>query len=96
MNLSRGGVFVKMVNPYRPGTLVKMQIQVPGDEQIVGPGRVVWRRESVSDEYGPSGMGVKFLKLSAESQKLLDKVLDGADGEMVAATAESGKPVDKP
>lgn len=79
VNLSRGGVFVKMDTPFPEGTLIKFELKADEDKTINGAGRVVWSRKESNGEKDPPGIGVKFLKLAKESQALLDTILEKAE-----------------
>src|SRR5580693_1511563 len=64
-DVSKGGVFIKTATPFPPGTLLKFEIRIAGDQAVIGGvGRVVWKRDGaqVTPE-SPGGMGVKFIKL---------------------------------
>ncbi len=67
-DLSDGGMFVTAQEPLRLGTLVR--IRRSNGVNIDGVGRVAWVRaldqSSVSE---PPGMGIKFIRLSAQSKK---------------------------
>ena len=64
-DVSRGGMFIKTVSPFPPGTLLKIEVRIAGDQRVMqGVGRVVWKRESGEARDGaPAGMGVKFIKI---------------------------------
>jgi uncharacterized protein (TIGR02266 family) len=98
MNLSRGGAFIRMDAPYPEGTLIKYEIKVPDKDTISGAARVVWVREKPSEENDPPGVGIKFVKMSPESESLLDEVLAGGVVELVAVPDKPAKeePEDKP
>lgn len=74
-NLSRGGAFIKMAVPFEASTLVKFEMQAPGDKTITGVGKVAWQRPTGDDDGIPSGIGLKFVKLSNESELILDELL---------------------
>src|SRR3954465_622445 len=70
-NISRTGVFVRSKTPLEIGTQVDLRFTVIMDdiETIEGVGEVV----RVHDD--PAGMGVVFTELTAESQKIIDRLL---------------------
>lgn len=75
-DLSIGGMFVKSPAPAPAGTLLKLECDVVGQEaQIKGVARVVWARKQAGRE-GPSGMGVKFVKLETGSKELIEEIVD--------------------
>jgi uncharacterized protein (TIGR02266 family) len=79
LNLSPGGAFIRMDEPYPSGTLVKFKIVTKDNSIIDGVGKVAWLREKNGTDNAPSGVGIKFLKMSDQSRALLDKVLENAD-----------------
>lgn len=83
-NLSRGGAFIHMAEPFSEGTLVKFVIQAPGDRTIAGAGRVAWRRFEGEEENAPSGIGLKFINISDDGITLIDDILDGIDTDAIA------------
>lgn len=78
VNLSPGGAFIKMDDPYPSGTLVKFKIRTPDDSVIDGVGKVAWLRKKEAGDTEPSGVGIKFLKMSDEGRNMLEKVLETA------------------
>jgi uncharacterized protein (TIGR02266 family) len=71
-NLSRGGIFLLGAPPRAPDTAVRFEL-VLEDQTVAlrGEGRVTWARTS-----GPTaGVGLKFTRLDARSQGLLDELL---------------------
>ena len=79
LNLSQGGAFIKMDEPYPTGTLVKFKLKTPDDKVIDGVGKVAWFRKANSDSTVPSGVGIKFLKMSDEGRAALEKILETAE-----------------
>lgn len=77
-DVSVGGMFIKSVAPAPAGTLLKLECDSgPGsapDAKIRGVARVVWLRREDSDN-GPSGMGVKFVKLEPGSRELIAQII---------------------
>ena len=75
-DVSRGGIYIKTPTPFPPGTLLKFEIRLVGDQPVIaGVGRVVWKRDtkhSTSDL--PAGMGVKFIKIDEPSRVLIDRL----------------------
>ena len=77
MDLSRGGVFIRTDMPRPVGTLVLMQIPVPG-------GQVVQLRGTVKHiKYNPGapgnpplGMGIEFANLGEEGREFLQALLE--------------------
>lgn len=75
-NISQGGVFIRSKNPLPMGTSVTLRFTVILDdiEIVEGEGEVV-RVERSSSE---TGMGVAFTRLSADSKRLIDHIVDRA------------------
>jgi hypothetical protein len=83
-DVSIGGMFILSAAPAAVGTLLKLECETDSgntDTKIRGVARVVWLRRE-SSEHGPSGMGVKFVKLEAGSRELIETI--------VARLAEAG------
>jgi uncharacterized protein (TIGR02266 family) len=80
-DVSKGGIFIKTSNPFPPGTLLKFEIRLAGDQAVIaGVGRVVWKRDaSGASSDRPAGMGVKFIKLDDSSKQIIDKLTTKAD-----------------
>src|SRR6476660_1654831 len=76
-DVSKGGIFIKTPNPFPPGTLLKFEIRLAGDQAVIaGVGRVVWKRESPqAAAERPSGMGVKFIKLDDSSRTVIERLV---------------------
>jgi uncharacterized protein (TIGR02266 family) len=80
VNISRGGIFIATRTPKPVGTSLKFEFVLAAGENgvsiIRGEGQVLWTREF--DPTQPSkahGMGVKFTRLDAESQAIVDRAL---------------------
>jgi PilZ domain len=83
-DVSVGGMFIKSAAPAPAGTLLKLECDTDSgnsEAKIRGVARVVWLRRE-ANEHGPSGMGVKFVKLEPGSRELIE--------EIVARLAEAG------
>lgn len=79
VNISRGGIFIATKQPKPVGTFVKFEFLLSDattSSIIRGEGQVQWTKE-----YDPAhpmkahGMGVKFSRLDAESQGVIDRAL---------------------
>ena len=89
LNLSQGGAFIKMDEPYSAGTLVKFKLKTPENGIIDGVGKVAWFRKPDGDPSIPGGVGIKFLKMSDEGRALLEGILENAD---VISSSPAGLP----
>jgi uncharacterized protein (TIGR02266 family) len=77
-DISRGGTFIKSKKPMAVGTLLKFELQLQDESRLIhGVGRVVWKREAEeASEGNPPGMGIKFIKMDADSRALVQKILE--------------------
>jgi uncharacterized protein (TIGR02266 family) len=77
VDVSKGGIFIRTKEPQAVGTSLRFEFQLQdGTPLIVGEGTVVWNRSP--DPSKPSvapGMGVRFDKLTTDSQERLDQIL---------------------
>jgi uncharacterized protein (TIGR02266 family) len=81
-NISQGGVFIRSKNPLALGTRVMLRFSVILDdvEIIEGEGEVV----RVDRTPGQMGMGVAFTRLTAESKRVVDELIQrGIDAGVV-------------
>ena len=77
VDVSRGGIFIRTREPLAVGTRLKLEFQLQDSAPLLaGEGTVVWIREhdQTRDNVTP-GMGVRFDKLTPESQPTLEKIL---------------------
>ena len=102
-DISRGGVFIKAKEPMNVGTLLKFELVLADTSRLIhGVGRVIWSRSQVEAASAglPAGMGIKFIKMDAESRAFVQYIVDergdepgtfdaGKDGPALGATAES-------
>src|SRR6187399_1348298 len=79
-------MFIKTVSPFPPGTLLKIEVRIAGDQRVMqGVGRVVWKRESGESHDGaPAGMGVKFIKIDDASRAVIDQLVAKSGGAVSA------------
>lgn len=76
-NLSLGGMFIRTTSPKPAGTIFDFELSLTDDFKLVqGIGEVVWIREQDAGPERPAGMGVRFLDLSPESRKLIERIVD--------------------
>ncbi len=76
-DISRGGAFIKSKKPMAVGTLLKFEFRLQDDSSVIrGVGRVVWQRpREQADAEHPPGMGIKFIKMDAESRALVERIV---------------------
>ena len=77
VDVSKGGIFIRTKEPQAVGIQLRFEFQLQdGAPLIVGEGTVVWNR--APDPSKPSvapGMGVRFDKLTPDSQERLEQIL---------------------
>jgi Tfp pilus assembly protein PilZ len=62
-DMSPTSIFIKTTRPYRPGTLLKIQIVLPDERRLDLTGKVVWAKlvpPSLFRQIRKSGMGVRL------------------------------------
>jgi uncharacterized protein (TIGR02266 family) len=70
LDLSHGGVAIRAASPPPAGSVIGVRFRLPGSTRdINAEGRVAW-----SD--GRGGMGIRFEKVAAASQALIDTFVD--------------------
>ncbi len=85
LNISRGGIFVRTLDPEPPGTPVTLDIAISTGERIIhGQGMVTWTTppSAPGEPERQPGMGIRFTHLDPESRALVDLVVAtrGAEG----------------
>jgi uncharacterized protein (TIGR02266 family) len=93
VDVSRGGIFIRTREPLSVGSRLKLDFQLlDAGALIEGEGTVVWIRQpdAARTEVTP-GMGVRFDKLTADSQARLDRILSEKD-RLAQAGAELRRP----
>jgi uncharacterized protein (TIGR02266 family) len=86
-DLSVGGMFLEADREIEPGTLVKVQCDLPSGA-ISGLGVVAWRRDAATDQ-GPAGVGVRFMRLADGASELIEAFVSER-----VSTAPRAKPAD--
>lgn len=80
-NIGVGGVSIPTKQPMDSGTRLHVKINLPnGEKDLEVNCEVVWiRKQEIRTPLGkfPSGMGVKFLNLSPEDKKKIERVIKG-------------------
>jgi uncharacterized protein (TIGR02266 family) len=70
LDVGKGGVAIRTMNPLEKGTTVQVKFRLPGTQgEIAASGRIAWSDRQV-------GMGVQFEKLSSNDQRSLDAFVD--------------------
>ncbi len=79
-NISEGGVFVATYNPFPIGTMMELQLRMPGcKEPITVKGEVRWVQEPNPDSDGHPGVGVRFLDLDDDVRTNIEKFANVRD-----------------
>ena len=73
------GVFIKTDRPLEEGAHFNLKLLLPGYSEPLRLGcEVVWRRSQTHDPKGaPLGMGVKFIQITEEDRRRMEKAIDG-------------------
>ena len=77
VDISHGGIFIRTKDPLPVGTNLRFEFQLKDASPLItGDGTVVWTRDFDPTRSGVApGMGVRFDRLPAESQEVLDQIL---------------------
>lgn len=77
VDVSKSGIFIRTKEPLAVGTQLRFEFQLQdGNALLSGEGTVVWNRafDPARSSVAP-GMGVRFDRLSGDSQKVLERIL---------------------
>jgi uncharacterized protein (TIGR02266 family) len=97
-DLSRGGMFLRLVDPEEAGTQLGFELSLPGRRHKVrGTGEVAWARQRYEGPGRPGGMAVRFVTLEVEGARELTDLLGAPPRAGVAlvtraALAVAGEP----
>ena len=77
-NLAKGGLFVKTGKILPVDTLLNVEFTLPDSNHVIHTtGKVVWTRsKDKSSDKIPPGMGIQFIDISPEDEKLLKKYIE--------------------
>jgi CRP/FNR family cyclic AMP-dependent transcriptional regulator len=72
-NLAKGGLFVKTQKVLPVDTLLNLELTLPKTDRAVRTtGKVIWTRaENMSSEKMPPGMGIQFVDIDPEDERIL-------------------------
>src|SRR5574337_1726639 len=98
LNISRGGIFVRTLEPEPPGTPVTLNIEIGTGERIIrGRGVVTWTTppSAPGEPERQPGMGIRFIHLDAESRALVDLMVAtrGLEARIDEPPRPAGEPV---
>jgi c-di-GMP-binding flagellar brake protein YcgR len=75
-DISAGGAYVCCANPLRLNEVFNMVIDAPNKSLIV-QAEVVWSNiYGIDDDINPRGMGVRFLEITDEDQRIISKAVN--------------------
>lgn len=75
-NISEGGLFIRTERPLKEGEQFLLKLQLPGlSEPMKVNCEVAWVREQSDTEKTPSGMGVKFCKMTKQDNQILSQYI---------------------
>ncbi len=76
-NLSAGGVFIATYNILAVGEVIEFELGLPDSEvPVKGTGEVRWTREPREGSDMQPGLGIRFLSLSDESNKIIERFVE--------------------
>ncbi len=79
VNLSRGGMFIETDSEMPSGTLLGLDLQVPGAGLLHLVAVVAWRRGPESPD-GPPGIGIEFQDVAPQLGPTIDKLVSSFHG----------------
>jgi uncharacterized protein (TIGR02266 family) len=93
LDLGSGGLFVQTDEPTPVGTLLTLEIEIPGEHPAASAaGRVTWVREAPSADGKPSGMGVTFIDVDDTVRASIDRFLAREARSVTQAPSPKGLP----
>src|SRR5580692_5319140 len=94
VDVSRGGIFIRTREPLPVDTRLRLEFQLQDSTPLLaGEGTVVWIREhDPARENVTPGMGVRFDKVTPETQPTLEKILAEKTRLEQAGVAAVGQP----
>jgi hypothetical protein len=93
-DLSRGGLFIRLVDPEPAGRRLGFELWLPGRRSPArGIAEVAWQRPSYEGPGRPPGMALRFVALEAEGIALLASLLPGGEGPAVEVLPPPQLPV---
>lgn len=79
VNLSRGGLFLETDEELPTGSVVELELRVPGADPLAVSGMVTWRRPPESPE-GPAGLGIEFQDVAPQLGAAIDQLVTAFHG----------------
>jgi len=77
-NVSRGGAFVRTVEPLDPGRRLLVEVNLPSGRPLEAIGRVAWTKRIMTphEPEVESGIGIEFIGGAAEEFAALERFID--------------------
>lgn len=90
-SLSEGGIFVRKIEPLKPGTDVEVTLPLGENESLLLKGTVIYIKDRIGDLYQtPFGMAIEFQEVSSEiGEKLNTYIKDLLAGDIVESQEET-------
>jgi uncharacterized protein (TIGR02266 family) len=67
LNISGGGLFIKIDEAFLLDTIVQLRFTLPGNSRFIeAEGKIVWCNPKGGRGYFPKGIGIKFTKLDSD------------------------------
>ena len=83
LNISGGGIFIKIDEALLLDTVVHLRFKLPRDSQLIeAEGKIVWCNPKGGRGYFPKGIGIKFTKLDSDDADKIKAFVDKHYGEI--------------
>lgn len=77
LNISGGGIFIKIDEALLLDTTVQLRFTIPGNPRFIeAEGKIVWCNPKGGRGYFPKGIGVKFTKLDPDDAARIKTFVD--------------------
>ena len=87
LNISGGGVFIKIDEALLLDTVVHLRFTIPRDSRMIqAEGKVVWCNPKGGRGYFPKGIGIKFTKLDSDDTERIKAFVDKHYAEIASNT----------
>ena len=72
-----GGVFIATAKYFKPGTMLIVDMEIPGSEEpIMAMAKVAWSRLFTDDPDAPPGIGLQFVHISPDAIRSIRRFSD--------------------
>ena len=83
LNISGGGIFIKIDEAFLLETIVQLRFTIPGNPRFIeAEGKIVWCNPKGGRGYFPKGIGIKFTKLDSDDADKIKAFVDKHYGEI--------------